>query len=162
MPVMSGPLPKPADRRQRRNVRPELQVVDGGGVGVRPEPDDGWPPEVVEGWWAAWDSPQASGWSTEMLPVVRRVFDLRARLMALDAVWSADPIVAGSQGQDRPNPAFNMARDLRAQLLALEDRLGLNLKAKVAMGMQAAQIEDRSLTGRAQHAAKRAIRDPRS
>jgi hypothetical protein len=51
-----------------------------------------------------------------------------------DAVEETGRVVAGSQGQPRPNPLLKQIQDFGAEARQLEDRFGLSADVAVAVG----------------------------
>ena len=72
---MTGPIPKPAALRQRRNVRPSLSLppVDPD----RPVPvlsqDRAWRDEVIRWWCLVWQSPVSTQWDDIDVPAVEQL-----------------------------------------------------------------------------------------
>ena len=124
-----------------------------------PQADRDWLIAVRRQWDQVWaqDSPIARHILTTDLAALQRLFDwrdqqLRARKRAtrLWKVAEAEPTVEGSKGQTVPNGLFDVAQREEAQALsietrivALEDRLGLNPKARLNLGLT--QLQGMSL-----------------
>lgn len=147
-----APPRKPPERRQRRGTS-DLQVVaevvptvlvDG-----VPEPDREWLPEVAAEWTELWRSDLARRVEVVDHPAVRRLFEwrdeqyrARRRAKVLRAEAEKEATVVGSKGQPVANPLFATADAADAQALAietrivaLEDRIGLSPKARLALGV---------------------------
>lgn len=139
---MTGPPPKPAERRQRRNARTSvdragigLVPVHGGAVAVPPAPD-GLLSSTKVAWVAFWASPLAPLVTAADFPALERwatLVDERAR--ALRGYRKARIIDAPS-GQAMLNPLFGVMKALDAEIRALEDRFGLSPMARLRLGAQ--------------------------
>jgi len=127
---------KPADRRQNRitkdaNVRLEVSVAPS-----MPEPPEGISAELVASWAEYWSSPLASATDAQSkLNAVTRLWQLYDLRDKHHAAYVAQPLVDGSQGQQVLNPLGRQLNSLESQILALEDRLGLNPKSQLQLGV---------------------------
>lgn len=137
--------PKPPDRKQRRNkpkeVEPQLVAIQGELAEV-PEPPSGLTPDLVNEWVELWTSPMATAFTPSVhLSGLRQLFKMRAMRDAFQAEGAADPVTIGSTGQERINPLLSQADKLQAQIVALEDRFGLNPKATMQLGVAIGQAQ---------------------
>jgi phage terminase small subunit len=137
------PAKKPADKRQNRVTKtPEtvLASVVGRISPSGPPAPDGISPELVETWAEYWGSPLARATDdyTKRAAVTRlwQMYDLRDKHYE---AYRTAPLVEGSQGQLVLNPMGRQLQTLESQILQLEDRLGLNPKAQIALGISWAQ-----------------------
>lgn len=132
--------PKAESRRQNRaNQRSDLVLHADAETTVPPFPD-GLSEELRESWEGYWSSPIAN--ATEQgskLKIVTRLwqlYDLREKHYLL---YRNNPLVKGSTGQPVINPLGKQMQALDSQILQMEDRLGLNPKAQLYLGVQWAQ-----------------------
>src|SRR5690606_5232523 len=134
---MPGPLPKPADRRQRRNQPKPLRVVPGG-LAVRESPPA--PAGMLKATRDEWDT----FWRSELARLVQAETDLVAleRLFRLrdeerPAVREARKarLVPGAMGQLTLNPLLKYAESLQREVRARGDRFGLTQEARLALGI---------------------------
>jgi len=140
---MPGPRPKTDAQRQRRNApkKPATgrSVIPAGVAQLPvppPEPTPRWIASVQEDWLAVWSHPvMAAVDRTLHERQLRRLFDLYHQREILTAIVEAQPVVDGSQGQERPNPMWARLGQVESELLALEDRNGLNPKALADLGI---------------------------
>lgn len=129
-------MKKPADRRQNRitkdsNVRIEVARID-----EMPEPPAGIATDLVASWEDYWRSPLASATDAQSkLNAVTRLWQLYDLRDKHHAAYVAQPLVDGSQGQQVLNPLGRQLNALESQILALEDRLGLNPKSQLSLGV---------------------------
>lgn len=135
---MPGPTPKPDDRRQRRNSRAVVSVKrNGDRIAQIPDPPDDLLPATVEDWERFWASDVALVLEADSdMPGVRRLFQLyddheRARRAYVDR-----PFIEGSQGQPVLNPMERVRESLATEIRLMEDRLGMNPKARLQLGIQ--------------------------
>lgn len=139
--------PKPADKRQRRNRRDAGLVPIDGGRTEAPAPLESWRPATVEQWGRFWGSPLASQVEESDHPALERLFRLYDEIERMwVAVEETGRVVAGSQGQPRPNPLFKQIAELQSEARQLEDRFGLSPMARLKLGITFADAH-RSLDG---------------
>lgn len=132
---MPGPLPKPAERRQRRNGRPALAPLDGRST-LSPEPPGGLLAATRASWRALWASPLASTFVESDLPALGRLFDLIDERARVVRVARRSRLVPGSKAQPVTNPLIGYISTLDTEIRNLEDRFGLTPKARLALGIQ--------------------------
>lgn len=130
-------MPKPPGRRQRRNTK-GLKV--GGGrlllAGDIPSPPTGLLKATREQWRKYWESPvaEAVDRSSDM-PAVERLFQLCDERLRAYRGYRKERLVEGSQGQPVLNPLASVIQKCDQEIRALEDRLGLNPKARLQLGI---------------------------
>jgi P27 family predicted phage terminase small subunit len=97
-------------------------------------------PEVSEWWEAFWLSPVAEAtYSSTDLPALERLaglYDLRERARRSVAEHM---MVEGSKGQSVLNPLIRAMAPWDTEIRNLEDRFGLNPKARIQLGVQLGQ-----------------------
>lgn len=133
------PPKKPPDRRHNRKTKDigVVRALPAPAGPVVPVPSPLWRDEVVEGWNDFWCSPLAGPQVCKPTdgPALRRLFDLRHRLLeALDA-FDAEPVVAGSTGQPTMSPWAAEVHRLEAAIGRLEDKFGLTPMARLKLGV---------------------------
>lgn len=132
---MPGPLPKPPDRRQRRNRGPVgLVTVDSPPRAV-PAPPGGLLAASASAWERLWRSPIASTFLDSDRPALERLFlllDERARAFR---VARRERLVEGSKQQPVLSPLLGYVATLDTEIRALEDRYGLNPRARLQLGV---------------------------
>lgn len=148
---MAPPRKTPA-KRQRRGTK-DATAESAPSVPIEsetvktPPAERGWLGATTSDWKDFWQSDLARFVRPTDRPVVKRLFRLRDQLvraqrMAVDLRKKAmeDPVVAGSMGQQVANPLFKAsdgataeALALEPRVLALEDRLGLSPRARLAL-----------------------------
>lgn len=135
-----APPKKPAERRQRRNTN-DVGKVSALPVrvaaGVMPAAELSWPDVVQQEWAEFWSSPLADPKITKPtdLPALKRLFDLRARLVHADEQFDLEPIVVGSTGQPTMSPWAAERHRLMAAIDKLEDRFGFSPLARLRLGV---------------------------
>jgi hypothetical protein len=132
---VAGRPAKPADRRQRRNKRPELGVVEGGGVTV-PTCPSGLLVKTQRSWEEFWHSPLARMIVPTDVPALERLFELRDMRTRAHRACARHTMVEGSQGQPVLNPLHRQITSLDSEIRQLEDRFALNLKSRQTTGLQ--------------------------
>ena len=134
---MPGPLPKPAEERQRRNAR-DLGAVSAP-TGDIPDP----PAELGADALAAW----CSYWGDVVAGVVRpadasvatrwaRNVDRYHRILSLA---DAEPVVTGSTGQPKPNGLYDLAFKIESSVRADEQQLGIGPLSRLRLGVKIAE-----------------------
>jgi phage terminase small subunit len=137
------PPKKPASKRQNRVTKtPEIELTTIVGK-IRPSgppAPEGIGADLVATWDEYWASPlaQVGDEHTKRAAVTRlwQLYDLRDKHYL---AYRKHPLVDGSQGQKVLNPLGRQLTTLETQIQALEDRLGLNPKAQIALGISWAQ-----------------------
>jgi hypothetical protein len=130
---------KPAD--QRVGARTPLKVIDSQSVAAvaedaAPLPPKGLSAEREAEWYAYWASEFAPTVNRVFhLDPLRRLFALRERIEQFDEEGMEQPMVQGSKEQQQLNPLLKESRAMRAELLQLEDRFGLNPLAWMKLGL---------------------------
>lgn len=137
---MSGPLPKPKERRQRRN-KPAALVKFPTAVKA-PEIPSGLLKATVELWDKFWGSElaQAVEVSTDTA-VVQRLFTLYDERERAFRAYRDERMVIGSQGQAVLNPMARLMSQLDVEIRQLEDRLGMNPVARLRLGITFASAQ---------------------
>lgn len=138
--TIPGPPPKAADRRARRNVDAVVATV--APVAVAPSPPRGLSPEGRAEWEVFWGSSLAGLVCATDLPALRRLFELREEAAEAHRAYELSPTVCGSTGQDVTNPEGRHALSIDAAVMVMEDRFGLNPKARLGMGVRMGQVAD--------------------
>lgn len=129
-------MKKPADRRQNRITKDASVRLEVSTIASAPEPPDGIAPELVASWHEYWSSPLASATDAQSkLNAVTRLWQLYDLRDKHHAAYVVQPLVDGSQGQQVLNPLGRQLNSLESQILALEDRLGLNPKSQLQLGV---------------------------
>jgi hypothetical protein len=133
------PTPKKAaDRRQGSHSKDVGKVVALSPRSVAPVVAAArldWAPEVAEAWAELWSSPLAGLIRPTDVPAVRRLFDLRHRLIETYRAYDEDPISVGSMGQPVLSPFAAEAHRIESELEKLEDRFGLTPLARLRLGV---------------------------
>lgn len=135
---------KPAEKRQNRSTVDAgvVRLVSSGKVSV-PEAGEGWSEATVGRWVEFWGSPLAGQVEPSDVGALGRLFRLYDEL---DRMWEAieetGRVVAGSQGQVRPNPLFKQVEAFQAEARQLEDRFGLSPKSRLALGISFAEASE--------------------
>lgn len=133
---MPGPPPKPADRRQWRGGPKTVTIPKGNRVVHVPEPPDGLQERTVEQWESYWcsDVAQVVERRSDMAGV-RRLFQLYDERDRAYQGYRGERLVEGSQGQPVINPLAKVMQNLDSEIRQLEDRFGLNPKARLQLGI---------------------------
>jgi len=142
---MSGPPPKPDDKRQRRNLRPHLSLPSSTDteslvVGlIVPAPPEGLSAGNLPAWGGFWRSPLAKAVDPVTdLPALTRLFRLYDDIERIKPLFDAEPLVVGSTGQPALHPFGKLLDAYRAEARNLEDRFGLNPKSRLQLGIHMA------------------------
>lgn len=136
-----GPVPKPGDRRQRRN-RGAVVVLGDTLPGDVPAAPTGLLKSTVSKWETFWLSEIARATRAPHLPIVARLFTLYdERERAFRVVKRDGRLVAGSQGQPVLNPLLKYIATCDTEIRQLEDRLGLSPKGMAALGSAFAGVQ---------------------
>ena len=87
-------------------------------------------------WSRLWRSPLATAWDVETDgDSIRRLVEYRAERERLWATCRKEPIALGSMGQKTAHPLFDEVHRLEREIQRLEGVLGLQPKARMAMGL---------------------------
>jgi hypothetical protein len=131
-----APPKKLPDRRQRTNHVDVGLVVVQGQASSRPDPPSGLLKATRDAWATYWTSEVASLFKPEDGAALRRLFRLYD---GAERAWREEarmPLVEGSQGQPRPNPAgAHKALELEPHIRALEDRFGITPLGRLKLGV---------------------------
>lgn len=126
---------KPADRRQNHKTK-DIGVVLAASDTMLPTADLSWREGTVERWVGFWQSGLASQVEPSDVPALRRLFWLYDEVDRIkDALEDTGRVVAGSQGQPRPNPLYKQVSEFQAEARQLEDRFGLSPRARLQLGI---------------------------
>ena len=134
-----GPVPKAAERRQRRN-RPAGQLV---ALGERPAHLPA--PRCLlaatrQAWEGFWGSEVAAAVDASSdMPAIVRLFTLLDERERALRIYRRARLVSGSQGQPVLSPAFKAIAVLDSEIRQLEDRFGLTPRARAALGLTIGQ-----------------------
>jgi hypothetical protein len=137
-----GPRPKDPERRQRPRVGdpPKTELALLPSKFALPKPPAGLLKSSRTEWDALFGSELGRMVDPDTdLPALRRLFRYRDQLERLHAATLEEGfqvLVLGSTKQPTLNPVYKAIRELEAQILALEDRFGLNLRQRMALGAQ--------------------------
>jgi len=132
---------KPAERRQRGGRTPDVGTVSALPVrtaaGLAPSADLTWPDDVQAEWVEFWSSPLAnpSVLKPTDVPALRRLFDLRARLVDAQRRFNEAPVAEGSMGQPVMSPWAQEIHRLESAISKLEDKFGLTPMARLRLGV---------------------------
>jgi len=136
------PAPKkPAERRQRGSRSPDVGTVSALPVriaaGLAPPAELAWPDDVQASWTEFWSSPLAnpSVLKATDVPALRRLFDLRARLVEAQRRFDDEPVSEGSMGQPVMSPWAAEIHRLESAISKLEDKFGLTPMARLRLGV---------------------------
>lgn len=125
-----------------------------------PSPERSWLAATKADWKVFWESDLARFVRPTDRPAVKRLFRLRDQLVRaqrlaaeLRELAMENPVVPGSMGQQVANPMFRASDSAAAEALALEprvvaleDRIGLSPRARLALGVT--EQEAMNLVGR--------------
>ena len=145
-----APPKKPASRRVRTQTR------DIGLVSIAPAAKAPPPPhpatgkkllkQTVDAWTSFWESELASLVKPSDTPALVRLFRMYDTRERFERLVLAQPMVPGSMGQPKVNPAAAEVASLDTRITALEDRFGLSpaarLKLGITFGAAAKSLED--------------------
>ena len=94
-------------------------------------------------WWNDfWESDLSSAIDIKSdLPVIQRLASLMDERERIFKQAKKDRLVVGSQGQVVLNPLYNALLKIDAEIRNLEDRIGLNPKARVQLGISIGQAK---------------------
>jgi P27 family predicted phage terminase small subunit len=132
---------KPLDQREHR-IRPT--VVDIGAYKKRDIPKlKGRYLKITKEWWEDfWNSDLASAVDTKSdQSAVYRLATLIDERERVYKQAKKERLVVGSQGQVVLNPLYSAMLKLDAEIRQLEDRIGMNPKARVSLGISIGQAK---------------------
>ena len=132
---------KPLDQREHR-IRPT--VVDIGAYKKREIPKlKGRYLKITKEWWEDfWNSDLASAVDTKSdQSAVYRLATLIDERERVYKQAKKERLVVGSQGQVVLNPLYSAMLKLDAEIRQLEDRVGMNPKARVSLGISIGQAK---------------------
>ena len=132
---------KPIDQREHR-IRPK--VVDIGAYKSRNIPKlRGRYLKNTKLWWEDfWNSDLASAIDTKSdQQAVYRLATLIDERERIFKQAKKDRLVVGSQGQAVINPLYSAMLKIDAEIRQLEDRLGMNPKSRISLGIQLGQMK---------------------
>ena len=132
---------KPVDQREHR-IRPKL--VDIGAYKERNIPKlSGRYLKITKLWWEDfWTSDLASAIDTKSdQSIVYRLATLIDERERIYKQAKKDRLVVGSQGQAVLNPLYSAMLKIDAEIRQLEDRLGMNPKSRISLGIQLGQMK---------------------
>jgi len=132
---------KPVEQREHR-IKPK--VVDIESYKTREIPElTGRTLKNTKIWWNNfWTSDLSSAIDIKSdLPVIQRLASLMDERERIFKQAKKDRLVVGSQGQVVLNPLYNALLKIDAEIRNLEDRIGLNPKARVSLGIQIGQAK---------------------
>ena len=132
---------KPLDQREHR-IRPT--VVDIGAYKKRDIPQlKGRYLKITKNWWEDfWNSDLASAVDTKSdQSAVYRLATLIDERERVYKQAKKERLVVGSQGQVVLNPLYSAMLKLDAEIRQLEDRIGMNPKARVSLGISIGQAK---------------------
>lgn len=136
---MSGPPPKTAARRQRRNKANvvSLRVLEGGRQELAlPNPPAWLSTKNADFWRQYWSSDLALAADPKTdIQAIHRLFGLYDERDRLEKAYKAKPLIKGSMGQMRLNPLRGLISGCDAEILKLEDRFGLNPISRLRLGI---------------------------
>ena len=132
---------KPVDQREHR-IRPKLVEIES--YKKRDIPKlSGRYLKITKNWWEEfWTSDLASAIDTksDQVAVYRlaTLIDERERIYKLA---KKDRLVVGSKGQVVLNPLYSAMLKIDAEIRQLEDRIGMNPKSRISLGIQLGQAK---------------------
>ncbi|MGO1049793.1 hypothetical protein [Crossiella sp. CA198] len=129
---------KPAGQAidSRNGQRAELIVITGGDTPAKTPPAPrGMRADAMKLWRAYWADVIAGVCQPSELWLVRRWISNFNRYQILMSAADAEPMVLGSMGQQRLNPAYDLALKLEASLRADEMQLGYGPKNRAGLGI---------------------------
>jgi len=127
---------KPVEQREHR-IKPKLIDIESYKKREIPELT-GRTLKSTKIWWNDfWQSDLAAAIDIKSdLPVIQRLASLMDERERIFKQAKKDRLVVGSQGQVVLNPLYKALLSIDAEIRNLEDRIGLNPKARVSLGIQ--------------------------
>jgi P27 family predicted phage terminase small subunit len=136
--MLTGPLPKPKEKRQRRNktnVVPMRSLMLDAPVTI-PEAPEGLSEKNVKFWRDYWSSELARAADPQTdLQAITRLFTLYDERDKLDVAYRKAPLMKGSMGQPVVNPVRAVISACDADIIKLEDRFGLSPISRLRLGI---------------------------
>lgn len=142
---MPRPLKSDEDRQRRNVVGLGLVLVpettpDSPEAADRPPPDHRWLAASKKAWVELWASEMVQAYNPVTdIPALRRLFGLRDQRERYQRLTDSDPVVEGSKGQPVSHPLLAEIQKLDPEIRQLEDRFGLNPKARASLGIKFGQ-----------------------
>jgi chemotaxis protein histidine kinase CheA len=99
-----------------------------------PEPPQSLNEHWQREWFQFWASDSAKAVVREALPGIVRLFELRQDRDLLRDMCRETPTTRGSKGQLIPNRLWSTVQAMEREIDGLEDRYGLNTRARLAIG----------------------------
>jgi len=132
---------KPVEQREHR-IKPKLIDIESYKKREIPELT-GRTLKSTKIWWNSfWQSDLSTAIDIKTdLPVIERLASLMDERERVFRQAKKDRLVVGSQGQVVLNPLYKALLSLDAEIRQLEDRIGLNPKARVSLGIQIGQAK---------------------
>ena len=132
---------KPVDQREHR-IKPKLVDIESYKKREKPKLTGRYLKNTKEWWNNFWDSDLATAIDIKSdLPVLERLASLMDERERIFKQAKKDRLVVGSQGQVVLNPLYSALLKIDAEIRNLEDRIGLNPKARVSLGIQIGQAK---------------------
>jgi phage terminase small subunit len=148
---------KPPGRRQNRATKSIGAIT---AAGKAPRMPSNLCPAAQEAWRSYWsDSVSGIMRSSDATVALRWAKNLD-RYHRLIAEADREPLVTGSQGQDRPNPLYELAFKVEASIKADELQLGIGPLARLKLGVALSESA-KSLADLNAEAAEGGADDPR-
>ena len=136
---MPGPTKKPGRPPVHPPKPPDLRVL--AGELEIPSPPTGLDKPTREFWDSFWRSDLAKATHAETdLPAFRRLVTVYTEIARLTRSTRKSPFIEGSRSQVVTNPMWRVRLGLMAEARLLEDRFGLNPKARLNLGLQLGQV----------------------
>ena len=132
---------KPVDQREHR-IKPKLVDIESYKKREKPKLTGRYLKNTKEWWNNVWDSDLATAIDIKSdLPVLERLASLMDERERIFKQAKKDRLVVGSQGQVVLNPLYSALLKIDAEIRNLEDRIGLNPKSRVSLGIQIGQAK---------------------
>ena len=132
---------KPADQREHR-IKPKIVDIESYKKREIPQLTGRYLKNTKIWWNNFWESDLATAIDIKSdLPVLERLASLMDERERIFKQAKKDRLVVGSQGQAVLNPLYSALLKIDAEIRNLEDRIGLNPKARVSLGIQIGQAK---------------------
>ena len=133
--------PKPVEQREHR-IKPTLVDIESYKKREIPKLTGRFLKNTKIWWNDFWQSDLSSAIDVKSdLPVVLRLASLMDERERIFKQAKKDRLVVGSQGQVVLNPLYSALLKIDAEIRNLEDRIGLNPKARVSLGISIGQAK---------------------